>query len=126
MIRDARCAAAEVREIGYEERPGRRRSGGANRAGRRAHAAAGHHPGRAAATAEEVVQYTWPAVVEGIGGFAGRSSFRTGVFSILIKKARRRGAERAVRGAGVARRAGFGIAQQAAAQPVNLVYELPE
>lgn len=44
------------------------------------------------ATAEEVVQDTWLAVIEGLGGFAGRSSLKTWVFSILINIARRRGA----------------------------------
>jgi RNA polymerase sigma-70 factor (ECF subfamily) len=42
--------------------------------------------------AEEVAQETWIGVLQGIGGFAGRSSFRTWLFSILANQARRRGA----------------------------------
>jgi RNA polymerase sigma-70 factor (ECF subfamily) len=44
------------------------------------------------ATAEEVVQDTWLAVIEGLGGFAGRSSLKTWVFRILVNTAKRRGA----------------------------------
>jgi RNA polymerase sigma-70 factor (ECF subfamily) len=46
-----------------------------------------------AGTAEDVVQDTWLAVIEGLGGFAGRASLKTWVFSILINIARRRGAK---------------------------------
>lgn len=42
-------------------------------------------------TAEEVVQDTWLAVVDGIDGFSGRSALRTWVVSILIRKAQRVG-----------------------------------
>lgn len=38
--------------------------------------------------AAEVAQDTWLAVIRGIGNFAFRSSFRTWVFSILVKRAR--------------------------------------
>jgi RNA polymerase sigma-70 factor (ECF subfamily) len=43
------------------------------------------------ATAEEVVQEAWLAVVRGLDGFAGRSALRTWVFRILVNIARRHG-----------------------------------
>jgi RNA polymerase sigma-70 factor (ECF subfamily) len=43
------------------------------------------------ASAEEVVQDTWLAVITGLDGFEGRSSLRTWVFSILVNKAKTRG-----------------------------------
>jgi RNA polymerase sigma-70 factor (ECF subfamily) len=39
------------------------------------------------AVAEEVVQDTWIGVLRGIGGFQGRSSFRTWLFRILVNRA---------------------------------------
>jgi RNA polymerase sigma-70 factor (ECF subfamily) len=45
-----------------------------------------------AAVAEEVVQDTWLGVVRGIDGFAGRSSFKTWLFQILVNRARSTGA----------------------------------
>lgn len=42
-------------------------------------------------SAAEVVQDTWLAVIEGIDGFEGRSSFQTWVFRILVNVAKRRG-----------------------------------
>ena len=45
-----------------------------------------------AAVADEVVQETWLAVIEGIHGFEGRSSVKTWVFRILMNIARRQGA----------------------------------
>jgi RNA polymerase sigma-70 factor (ECF subfamily) len=45
-----------------------------------------------AASAEDVVQDAWLAVIEGLGGFAGRSSLKTWVFRILVNIAKRRGA----------------------------------
>lgn len=42
------------------------------------------------ATAEEVVQDTWVAVMNGIGGFEGRSSLSGWIFAILVNKARSR------------------------------------
>ncbi len=42
------------------------------------------------ATAEEVVQDTWVAVLTGIGSFEGRSSLAGWIFSILVNKARTR------------------------------------
>jgi RNA polymerase sigma-70 factor (ECF subfamily) len=46
---------------------------------------------RTHATAEEVVQEAWIAVLRGIDGFAARASLRTWVFRILVNTARRRG-----------------------------------
>lgn len=47
-----------------------------------------HHPSRA--VAEEIVQETWLAVVQGIDRFEGRSSFKTWLFRILVNRARTR------------------------------------
>jgi RNA polymerase sigma-70 factor, ECF subfamily len=43
------------------------------------------------ATAEEVVQETWLAVIRGIDSFEGRSSLRTWVLRICINQAKRHG-----------------------------------
>jgi RNA polymerase sigma-70 factor, ECF subfamily len=43
------------------------------------------------AVAEEVVQDTWVAVLNGIGRFEERSSFRTWLFAILVNRARTAG-----------------------------------
>jgi RNA polymerase sigma-70 factor, ECF subfamily len=40
------------------------------------------------ALAEDIVQETWLAVIRGLGGFEGRSSLRTWIFSILIRRGR--------------------------------------
>jgi len=45
---------------------------------------------RTEAIAEEVVQDTWLAVLEGLPGFAGRSSLKTWITHILINRARTR------------------------------------
>jgi RNA polymerase sigma-70 factor (ECF subfamily) len=42
------------------------------------------------AVAEEVVQDTWMAVLEGLGGFEGRASFKTWLYRILANRARTR------------------------------------
>jgi RNA polymerase sigma-70 factor (ECF subfamily) len=46
---------------------------------------------RTRAVAEEVVQETWLAVLNGIDGFEGRSSLKTWVYRILVNKAKTRG-----------------------------------
>jgi RNA polymerase sigma-70 factor (ECF subfamily) len=43
------------------------------------------------AVAEEVVQETWLAVLQGLGRFEGRSSLQTWIFRILANRARTRG-----------------------------------
>jgi RNA polymerase sigma-70 factor (ECF subfamily) len=47
------------------------------------------------AVAEEVVQETWLAVLEGIDRFEGRSSLKTWIFRILTNRAKTRGAREA-------------------------------
>ncbi|EOD66737.1 RNA polymerase sigma factor [Amycolatopsis vancoresmycina] len=43
------------------------------------------------ASAEEVVQETWLAVLKGVGLFEGRSAFKTWVYRILVNTAKKRG-----------------------------------
>ncbi|WP_327138819.1 RNA polymerase sigma factor [Nocardia sp. NBC_01327] len=43
------------------------------------------------ASAEEVVQETWLAVIRGIDGFEGRAALKTWVFRILVNTAKKRG-----------------------------------
>ncbi len=45
---------------------------------------------RETSVAEEVVQDTWMAVLEGLGGFEGRASFKTWLYRILANRARTR------------------------------------
>lgn len=53
------------------------------------HVAQGHVPSRA--IAEEVVQDTWLAALQGLGAFEGRSSVKTWLFAILTNRAKTRG-----------------------------------
>lgn len=46
--------------------------------------------GASEASAEEIVQETWLAVIDGLDDFEGRSSLKTWIFSILTNQARRR------------------------------------
>lgn len=46
---------------------------------------------RTRAVAEEVVQETWLAVLQGLDRFEGRSSLKTWIFAILVHKAQSRG-----------------------------------
>jgi RNA polymerase sigma-70 factor (ECF subfamily) len=50
---------------------------------------------RTRSVAEEVVQETWLAVLNGIDRFEGRASFKTWLFRILVNKAKTRGAREA-------------------------------
>src|SRR5260370_38666530 len=43
------------------------------------------------ASAEDVVQDTWLAVIKGLGRFEGRSSLKTWVYRILVNTAKNRG-----------------------------------
>lgn len=43
---------------------------------------------RSRSLAEDIVQETWLAVIRGLDGFEGRSSLRTWIFSILVRRAR--------------------------------------
>lgn len=45
---------------------------------------------RSPETAEEVVQDTWVAVIEGLGGFEGRASLKAWIYAVLANKARTR------------------------------------
>jgi RNA polymerase sigma-70 factor (ECF subfamily) len=47
------------------------------------------------ATAQDVVQETWLAVVHGLGNFEGRASVRTWVFRILVNRGKTRGVREA-------------------------------
>jgi RNA polymerase sigma-70 factor, ECF subfamily len=47
------------------------------------------------AVAEEVVQETWLAVIQGLDRFEGRSSIKTWIISILVNKAKTRGVREA-------------------------------
>jgi RNA polymerase sigma-70 factor, ECF subfamily len=47
------------------------------------------------ASAEEVVQDTWVAVLDGLRSFEGRSSIKTWIFQILINRAKTKGAREA-------------------------------
>jgi len=49
------------------------------------------------ALAEDIVQETWLAVIRGLGGFEGRSTIRTWIFNILVRRARTLAAKEARR-----------------------------
>jgi RNA polymerase sigma-70 factor, ECF subfamily len=49
------------------------------------------HYVRDAATAEEVVQETWLAVLRGMSGFEGRGSLKNWIYAILVNLAKARG-----------------------------------
>jgi RNA polymerase sigma-70 factor (ECF subfamily) len=49
------------------------------------------------ALAQDIVQETWLAVIRGLRGFEGRSSIRTWIFSILVRRARTMAAQEARR-----------------------------
>lgn len=62
--------------------------------------------------AEDIVQETWLGVIRGLRGFEGRSSLRTWIFSILVRRARTMAAREALRGSpvnGSARHNGDGL-----------------
>ncbi|HEU4764368.1 MAG TPA: RNA polymerase sigma factor [Candidatus Eisenbacteria bacterium] len=65
------------------------------------------------ALAEDIVQETWLGVIRGLDGFEGRSSLRTWIFSILIRRARTLAAREA-------RRADAGSTNGAAAEEWDL------
>ncbi|MBI4169787.1 MAG: RNA polymerase sigma factor [Acidobacteria bacterium] len=48
-----------------------------------------------AASAEEVVQDTWLAALDGLPAFAGRSALKTWIFRIVANRAKTRGAREA-------------------------------
>ena len=50
---------------------------------------------RSNASAEEIAQETWLAVVRGIGAFEARSTFKTWLFRILVNQAMTRGKQEA-------------------------------
>jgi RNA polymerase sigma-70 factor (ECF subfamily) len=70
------------------------------------------------AVAEEVVQETWQAVITGLASFEGRSSLRTWIFRILVKRARTRGV-REHRSVPVAEFADKGEAVAASLRPID-------
>ena len=51
------------------------------------------------ALAEDIVQETWFAVIRGLRGFEGRSTLRTWIFNILVRRARTMASREARRGA---------------------------
>src|SRR5262245_59801833 len=55
-----------------------------------------------ASLAEDIVQETWLGVIRGLGAFEGRSTLRTWIFSILVRRARTMAGREARRVAGLA------------------------
>ncbi len=84
-----------------------------------------------AAVAEEVTQETWLAVLRGLDAFAGRSTFKTWLFQILVNRARSTGVRerRSValgEGAPSVDPARFDASGAWAAPPVHWVEEVEE
>ncbi len=72
------------------------------------------------ATAEEVVQETWLAVVRGIDTFEGRSSLRTWVLRICVNQAKRHGVrESRIQPAGMPTAAGDGTVDPTRFRPAG-------
>src|SRR5262249_27112434 len=71
---------------------------------------------RSRSVAEEVVQDTWLAVIEGIDRFEGRSTVKTWLYRILVNIARSRGAKES-RSIPFASSTDFELAEEPAVDP---------
>ena len=83
-----------------------------------------------AAVAEEVTQETWLAMLRGLDGFAGHSTFKTWLFQILVNRARTTGVREhrsvAVGGSPSVDPARFDASGAWASPPVHWVEEVEE